>query len=110
MSVKISITKLGRAFNKRCVTEYGVKPAIAQTLKDGIYILRFFTPIDTGLARSGWETNNNLRFIQNEVPYVKFLDEGTVKMKAFNITKQAIPRIKEEFKRNIENAIRKNLE
>lgn len=105
MSVRISIRTFGRAFNKRCVTDYLVKPAVKRTLDEAITILQSNTPIDTGRAREGWRLERSLQFVSNDVPYVKFLDDGTVKMKAFNITKRSIPLIKERFKTNIENAI-----
>jgi hypothetical protein len=90
------------------VTEYLIKPAVKKTLDDAVGILRVNTPIDTGRAREGWKLNENVRSIDNEVPYVKFLDTGTVKMRAFNITRNSLPIIKRRFKENIEDAI-KNL-
>lgn len=105
MSVRISITKFGKAFSKRTVTENVIKPALQATLDDSIGILGSNTPIDTGRAREGWRIEKSLQFVSNDVPYVKFLDDGTIKMKAFNITKKSIPLIKIQFKINIENAI-----
>jgi hypothetical protein len=105
MSVSIKIRVFGRAFNKRCVKDYLMKPAIKETLDEAIGILKSNTPIDTGRAREGWKLNANVQSIDNDVPYVKFLDLGTYKMKAFNITRNSIPRIKERFKVNIERNI-----
>jgi len=105
MSVSVNVRTFGKAFNKRSVTDYLVKPAIKQTLEDAVTTLKSFTPVDTGKAREGWRINPSNRSIDNEVFYVRYLDEGTVKMKSFRITAQSLPKIKELFKLNIENAI-----
>lgn len=105
MSVSIKIRTFGKAFNRRCVKTYLMAPAIKETLNDAIGVLKSFTPVRTGRAREGWKLNPNVQSIDNEVPYVKFLDYGTVKMKAFQITKNSIPIIKQKFKENIERNI-----
>jgi hypothetical protein len=48
--------------------------------------LRALTPVRTGRARSGWHTNTspNQITIENRVPYVPYLDQGTRRMRAAN--------------------------
>lgn len=105
MTVTINIRTYGKAFNKRCVTEYMVKPAIKQTLDEGVDILKSLTPVRTGKMRDAWELNLSTRTIDNDVPYAKFIDLGTRFIQPFNITKQALPRIKDRFRENLQRNI-----
>jgi fumarate hydratase class II len=66
---------------RRAVEQHAVK--IATTLETS---LRALTPVRTGRARSGWQrqTQPGLITIQNRVPYVPYLDQGTRRMRAAN--------------------------
>lgn len=51
-------------------------------------VARDLTPVDTGAARAGWTVGEGM--VYNDVSYVKFLDEGTIRLPALNITTSAV--------------------
>lgn len=104
--MKITVQKSGRVFEKRAVPRYVIEPALREALDDAQEILRKNTPRDTGRAQEGWKVDRSLRFVSNDVPYIKYLDSGTSRMKAFNITSKSIPGIRIKFRTAIERNIK----
>jgi hypothetical protein len=60
-----------------------------QYIKRAMKTLRALTPVRTGDLQAGWdigdETPNGVMFV-NEVPYAQFVNDGTPRMGAVNMT------------------------
>jgi hypothetical protein len=57
-------------------------------LKKTLFALKEATPVDTGEARDGWHLNKNT--IENDVPHINFLNEGTSKQAPAHFIEQTI--------------------
>lgn len=72
-----------------------LRSAMSDAAQAGVEILRSVTPVDTGRARAGWSYRRVGVFmvLENDVPYVEFLERGTVHMAPRLFVATALPRI-----------------
>ena len=102
MNINIDITKFEKDIEKagkniNDVLNSSVKKIAVDTESN----LKQITPVDTGRARSGWNTvevNKGYK-ISNNVPYINKLNNGYSKKAPANFVQISIKRAVESFKR-----------
>lgn len=68
-----------------------IQPATDRVIETGLRIARDLTPVATGRAQDGWytERGGEVQFIVNEVPYIRYLEEGTRYIRPYRMGEQA---------------------
>jgi hypothetical protein len=82
MASKMSLTGVVEEFNKAFkALEFETKEINKKTVTNMVDELVLKTPIDTGLARASWKTNetNTGINVENSVEYIQYLNEGSSK-------------------------------
>lgn len=77
--------------------EVGIVPrllgrATRETMEYGKGVIREDTPILTGRLRAGWESDQST--IYNEVPYCRWVEEGTRRMNGRGMVRKNLPAIR----------------
>ena len=78
---------------KQAAMEYGVKEVAS------------WTPVKTGRLKAGWQ-NDNRSAIYNEVPYTKYVEEGTYKMEGYFMVRDTLPKIEDYFGEMVQRTLR----
>lgn len=82
--------------------------ATAETLKFGKGLIQSLTPVRSGDLQAGWQTDKST--IYNEVPYCRYVDEGTSRMEGRFMTQRSIPQIEAYYVGAIQKQVRRQLE
>lgn len=93
--IKVSIT------GKMPDIEKKLRRAIQQAGEDLNRELKEGTPVDTGYAKSRWNKTSSTKSVEikNDAPYIEPLDKGSSKQAPNGITKPAINKIIDNFKK-----------
>lgn len=82
MALKINILNINQEFEKLLKSNSSItKENTRKTVKNLVEELRQNTPIDTGLARASWKTEDSLVGIdvKNTTDYIEYLNQGSSK-------------------------------
>ena len=107
MGARVTFEFDGKALERMGLANHVLRPALREAIAQGYNLIREYTPVKTGQAQGGWEIRSNGKMIVNQVPYVKYLEEGTVKMQAVGMVRRAAPEIERIFLEQVENRVRK---
>jgi hypothetical protein len=100
MQIKHSVKVNGNLFRPG-VTDDVLKRATKETLEGGKRLIQKATPVDTGLLRKSWQTNQARRMIYNEIPYSVWVEGGTRRMAARRMAGNSIPAIERLYQERV---------
>jgi hypothetical protein len=73
-----------------------LKRAKQAAMEFGVGEIGTWTPVKTGRLKAGWRHDDRSK-IYNEVPYTKYVEEGTYKMEGYFMVRDTLPRIEDYF-------------